>query len=153
MTRQILLPTSVRMEMVKTFKITRSTLDRALKYKGNSARDNMLRKAAFQRGGVIYLGITAPKGYLPDVDTTFENGCMRQRFGPPDRGRRPFGKQPDDQSTSTGQRVASFDDLTVSTWGNMLYSLQLIYNRLADPHPAYTPKAKHAEAKVRAAIQ
>lgn len=67
--------------MVKTFKITRSTLDRALKYKGNSARDNMLRKAAFQRGGVIYLGITAPKGYLPDVDTTFENGCMRQRFG------------------------------------------------------------------------
>ena len=69
------------MEMVKTFKITRSTLDRALKYKGNSARDNMLRKAAFQRGGVIYLGITAPKGYLPDVDTTFENGCMRQKFG------------------------------------------------------------------------
>ena len=47
--------------MVKTFKITRSTLDRALKYKGNSARDNMLRKAAFQRGGVIYLGITAPQ--------------------------------------------------------------------------------------------
>ena len=80
-TKQILLPTTVRMEMVKTFKITRSTLDRALKYKGNSARDNMLRKAAFQRGGVIYLGITAPKGYLPDVDTTFENGCMRQRFG------------------------------------------------------------------------
>lgn len=60
-TKQILLPTTVRMEMVKTFKITRSTLDRALKYKGNSARDNMLRKAAFQRGGVIYLGITAPK--------------------------------------------------------------------------------------------
>ena len=110
-TKQILLPTTVRMEMVKTFKITRSTLDRALKYKGNSARDNMLRKAAFQRGGVIYLGITAPKGYLPDVDTTFENGCMRQKF-------------------------ASFDDLTVSTWGNMLYSLQTIYNRLADPHPA-----------------
>lgn len=80
-TKQILLPTTVRMEMVKTFKITRSTLDRALKYKGNSARDNMLRKAAFQRGGVIYLGITAPKGYLPDVDTTFENGCMRQKFG------------------------------------------------------------------------
>ena len=47
-TKQILLPTTVRMEMVKTFKITRSTLDRALKYKGNSARDNMLRKAAFQ---------------------------------------------------------------------------------------------------------
>ena len=65
------------MDMVKTFKITRSTLDRALKYKGNSARDNMLRKAAFQRGGVIYLGITAPKGYLPDVDTTFENGYMK----------------------------------------------------------------------------
>ena len=137
MTRQILLPTSVRMEMVKTFKITRSTLDRALKYKGNSARDNMLRKAAFQRGGVIYLGITAPKGYLPDVDieVVVHLGSNRTTIH------------------IDGQRVASFDDLTVSTWGNMLYSLQLIYNRLADPHPAYTPKAKHAEAKVRAAIQ
>ena len=152
MTRQILLPTSVRMEMVKTFKITRSTLDRALKYKGNSARDNMLRNAAFQRGGVIYLGITAPKGYLPDVDTTFENGCMRQRFG---RRIEVVVHLGSNRTTIhiDGQRVASFDDLTVSTWGNMLYSLQLIYNRLADPHPAYTPKAKHAEAKVRAAIQ
>ena len=134
------------------FKITRSTLDRALKYKGNSARDNMLRKAAFQRGGVIYLGITAPKGYLPDVDTTFENGCMRQRFG---RRIEVVVHLGSNRTTIhiDGQRVASFDDLTVSTWGNMLYSLQLIYNRLADPHPAYTPKAKHAEAKVRAAIQ
>ena len=95
MTRQILLPTSVRMEMVKTFKITRSTLDRALKYKGNSARDNMLRKAAFQRGGVIYLGITAPKGYLPDVDH-FRKRLHAPAVRPPDRGRRPFGKQPDD---------------------------------------------------------
>jgi len=135
------------MEMVKTFKITRSTLDRALKYKGNSARDNMLRKAAFQRGGVIYLGITAPKGYLPDVDTTFENGCMRQRFG------RRIEVVVHLESNRTTIQVASFDDLTVSTWGNMLYSLQTIYNRLADPHPAYTPKAKPAEAKVRAAIQ
>ena len=134
-TKQILLPTTVRMEMVKTFKITRSTLDRALKYKGNSARDNMLRKAAFQRGGVIYLGITAPKGYLPDVDTTFENGCMRQKFG----HRIEVVVHLESNRTAIhidGQKVASFDDLTVSTWGNMLYSLQTIYNRLADPHPA-----------------
>ena len=87
-TKQILLPTTVRMEMVKTFKITRSTLDRALKYKGNSARDNMLRKAAFQRGGVIYLGITAPNH--------FRKRLYASEVRPPDRGRRPFGKQPDD---------------------------------------------------------
>ena len=99
-----------------------------------------------------YLGITAPKGYLPDVDTTFENGCMRQRFG---RRIEVVVHLGSNRTTIhiDGQRVASFDDLTVSTWGNMLYSLQLIYNRLADPHPAYTPKAKPAEAKVRAAIQ
>jgi hypothetical protein len=128
-------PNVVQVEMVKTFKITRSTLDRALKYKGNSARDNMLRKAAFQRGGVIYLGITAPKGYLPDVDTTFENGCMRQKFG----HRIEVVVHLESNRTTIhidGQKVASFDDLTVSTWGNMLYSLQTIYNRLADPHPA-----------------
>ena len=109
--------------MVKTFKITRSTLDRALKYKGNSARDNMLR-----------------------------NGCMRQRFG-----RRIEVVVHLESNRTTihidGQKVASFDDLTVSTWGNMLSSLQTIYNRLADPHLAYTPNAKPAEAKVRAAIQ
>ena len=135
-TKQILLPTTVRMEMVKTFKITRSTRPGVEVTKATSdARDNMLRKAAFQRGGVIYLGITAPKGYLPDVDTTFENGCMRQKFG----HRIEVVVHLESNRTTIhidGQKVASFDDLTVSTWGNMLYSLQTIYNRLADPHPA-----------------
>lgn len=47
------------MEMVKTFKITRATLDRALKYSINSAHANMLRTAAIQRGGRVYTGQVA----------------------------------------------------------------------------------------------
>lgn len=68
MTRQILLPTSVRMEMVRTFKITRSTLDRALKYAINSSHANMLRTAAIQRGGRVYTGQVAE----PDAETVVE---------------------------------------------------------------------------------
>ena len=123
------------MEMVKTFKITRSTLDRALKYKGNSARDNMLRKAAFQRGGVIYLGITAPKGYLPDVDTTFENGCMRQKFGHRIEvvvHLKATGRQ----STLTGRRSPASTISPFRPGATCSTPLQTIYNRLADPHPA-----------------
>lgn len=148
MTKQILLPTTVRMEMVKNFKITRSALDRALKYKGNSSRDNMLRQAALQRGGMIYRGITAPKGYIPDVDTTFENGYMHQWFG------RRIEVVVHMESNKTvinidGRQVVSFDGLTLSSWGNMLYALQMIYNRLCNSHPAYTSEAKPIESKIR----
>lgn len=146
--RQILLPTSVRMEMVRTFKITRSTLDRALKYTGNSARDNMLRAAAFKRGGVIYLGLPAPTGYIPDVATSFENGYMRQKFG--ERLEVILHLETNKAILKIdGQEAAKFEGLTVGAWGNMLYSLQQIYNRISDPHPAYSSKAKPIESEIR----
>lgn len=128
---QILLPTVVRMEMVRTFKITRSTLDRALKYQANSSRDNMLRSAAFQRGGVIYLGVPAPNGYLPDVATSFENGYMRQQFG--ERLEVILHLESNKAILKIdGQEAAKFEGLTVGAWGNMLYSLQQIYNKLTN---------------------
>ncbi|WP_418991726.1 hypothetical protein [Alistipes sp.] len=129
--KQILLPTAVRMEMVRTFKITRSTLDRALKYTGNSARDNMLRKAALQRGGLIYLGVPAPNGYLPEVATSFEDGYMRQRFG--ERIEVALHLESNKAVLKIdGREAAKFDGLTVGAWGNMLYSLQQIYNKLTN---------------------
>lgn len=119
------------MEMVRTFKITRSTLDRALKYTGKSARDNMLRKAALQRGGLIYLGVPAPNGYLPEVATSFENGYMRQRFG--ERLEVILHLESNRAILKIdGQEAAKFDGLTVGAWGNMLYSLQQIYNKLTN---------------------
>lgn len=148
MKTQILLPASVLREMRSTFKVHQVVLNRALRYAGNSARDNMLRQAALQRGGMIYRGITAPKGYIPDVDTTFENGYMHQWFG------RRIEVVVHMESNKTvinidGRQVASFDDLTLSSWGNMLYALQMIYNRLCNSHPVYTPKAKPIESKIR----
>lgn len=59
MIKQILLPTPVKAEMVRTFKITRATLDRALKYTINSSHANMLRAAAIQRGGRLFTGQVA----------------------------------------------------------------------------------------------
>lgn len=112
----------------------------------------MLRKAALQRGGVIYLGIKAPTNYLPDVETTFNTGYMRQKFGSDievildlnsNKAIIEIYKQP----------VASFSDCTVETWGNMLYSLQQIYNKLNSLHSASTAEAKPIEAEVRTTSQ
>ena len=79
--RQILLPTTVRMEMVKTFKITRSTLDRALKYSINSSHANMLRAAAMQRGGRVYTGqVVEPEAEA--VIEMFRETCPKRLDGP-----------------------------------------------------------------------
>ena len=56
MRKQILLPPSVFRELYQTFKVHRVILSRALKYERNSKRDQMLRAAALERGGLIYTG-------------------------------------------------------------------------------------------------
>lgn len=131
MAKQILLPTAVKSEMVQTFKITRMTLDRALKYTIHSARSKVLRAAALQRGGVIYTGIIAPKGYLPDVETTFDQvrGIIHQTLGP--RVELEISRETDRATLFIdGEMVTTFDNMTVAAWGNVLYSLQQIYYRL-----------------------
>ena len=60
MRKQILLPPSVFRELYQTFKVHRVILSRALKYERNSKRDQMLRAAALERGGLIYTGERAP---------------------------------------------------------------------------------------------
>lgn len=131
MKKQILLPTSVFRELYQTFKVHRVILSRALKYERNSKRDQMLRAAALQRGGFIWTGIPAPTRYMPDVDTQLDraNGYLRQSFG----GRVELSLNlPTNLATISvdGNTVAEFTDMTISTWGNVLYSMQQMYNQL-----------------------
>lgn len=154
MKKQILLPPAVLRELRETFKVHPVVLNRALKYECNSRRDNMLRTAALQRGGMIYLGIPAPKGYCPPVETTHDHArdMMIQSFG--DRVELHVNTKTNAAAIIIDhQPVAIFNDMTVATWGDVLYSLQMIFNRLIDSHPAYTSEAKPIEAEIRAANQ
>lgn len=77
MAKQILLPTAVKAELVKTFHITRATLDRALKYSINSSHANMLRTAAIQRGGRVFTGQVA-EPEVQRVIELFRETCPRR---------------------------------------------------------------------------
>lgn len=131
MKKQILLPTAVRREIRETFKVHLVILERALKYERNSKRDKMLRTAALERGGLIYTGVQAPAGYMPDVETRFDHvaGVMHQTF----RSRVQLSVNLKENIAAIyvdGQQVVRFDDMTTASWGNVLYSLQQMYNQL-----------------------
>lgn len=131
MKKQILLPTSSLRELRETFKVGRNDLRRALNYERNSERAKMLRAAALQRGGLIYTNEQAPQGYCPNVETKHDHvqGIMYQSFG----GRVELQVNRTTNAATIiidGVAVASFNDMTLSTWGNVLYSLQQIYNQL-----------------------
>lgn len=131
MTRQILLPASVLREMRETFKVGRNILRRALNYERNSKRDQMLRAAALECGGLIYTGEHASKGYCPNVETTHDHAqrMMIQRFG--DRVELHVNRDTNAAAIIIDhQPVATFHDMTLTTWGDVLYSLQKIYNQL-----------------------
>lgn len=131
MKKQILLPTAVKRELRKAFKVHVVILDRALKYERNSKRDVMLRAAALLRGGLIYTGISAPTGFTSDVKTVFDhaNGMMHQTF----HDRLKLSVNLANNVTRVyvdGSEVACFDDITTASWGNVLYSLQQVFNQL-----------------------
>lgn len=131
MKKQILLPTSSLRELRETFKVGRNDLRRALNYERNSERAKMLRAAALQRGGLIYTNEQAPQGYCPNVETIHDHaqGVMYQSFG----GRVELQVNRTTNAAIIvidGATVATFNDMTLSTWGNVLYSLQQIYNQL-----------------------
>ncbi len=131
MEKQILLPPAIQKEMNATFKLKGTTLWRALTYRRNSPKAKMLRIAALERGGVIYTGAHAPKGYSPDVDTRHDhvNGMMCQSIG--ERVELQVTR-PGNVATILidGEPVATFDDMTIGSWRDILYSLQQIYNQL-----------------------
>lgn len=131
MEKQILLPNAVKQEMEATFKVNRMTLYRALTYKRNSGRSKMLRVAALERGGMIYTGAHAPAGFIPNVETEHDhaNRIMRQRFG--SRVELHVSRATNAATIIIdGEPVATFNDMTIRSWGDVLYSLQQIYNEL-----------------------
>lgn len=131
MTRQILLPASVLREMRETFKVGRNVLRRALNYERNSDRAKSLRAAALERGGLIYTGKHATKGYCPNVETRHDHvrGVMYQNFG--DRVELQVSRETNAATIIIDHEpVATFNDMTIGTWGDVLYSLQRIYNQL-----------------------
>lgn len=75
--KQILLPATVKAELIQTFRVTRATLDRALKYQTDSPRANLLRAAAIQRGGRLFTGAAAePKAQR--IAELFRATCPRR---------------------------------------------------------------------------
>lgn len=131
MSKQILLPDSIKQELNQTFKAGRNELNRALTYAINSDRAKMLRAAALVRGGLIFTGSHAPNGYCPDVATTYDHakGLMSQSFG----SRLKLDVWQDANRADIvldGEQIATLDNMTLVSWGNALYSLQLIYDKL-----------------------
>ncbi len=129
MKKQILLPPSILRELRETFKVGRNDLRRALNYERNSDRAITLRRAALERGGLIYTGIKAPQGYIPPVETKFDAGTMYQFLG--NRVELRLNKETNEARIIIDSiEIAKFNDMTTESWGDVLYSLQQIYNQL-----------------------
>lgn len=91
----------------------------------------MLRAAALKRGGLIFTGERAPQGYCPNVETRHDQvrGMMYQTFG--DRVELQVSRETNAATIIIdNEPVATFNDMTLDTWGDVLYSLQKIYNQL-----------------------
>lgn len=78
----IILPSSGISKLAKDFKVSREWVGKALRGKANSPMGNMLRKAALERGGKLFREVTAPEGYVPECETTFDTAArtMTQVF-------------------------------------------------------------------------
>lgn len=79
MSKQILIPTKTRSEMLRTLKVGRNTLRRALMFEVNSEKAKLLREAALERGGLVYSDDVAELSET-DVKTTFSARQMSQIF-------------------------------------------------------------------------
>lgn len=129
MAKQILLPTEVRTQIATTFKISRTALERALKYQGNSSRDRMLRAAALERDGVTYLGESVSNGFMPKVETVGNYRVLTQRLT--DRVALRINRETDTVSLLIdGQEAMTQKDVTLKQWGDILYSLRHLYDKL-----------------------
>lgn len=129
MAKQILLPAEVRTQMAATFKVTRAVLDRALRYQGGGPRDRMLRAAALERGGVIYLGERASNGFMPKADTVGNDRVLIQRLT--ERVLLHIDRDTDSVRLFVdGQEVMTQEEVTLRQWGDILYSLRHLYDKL-----------------------
>lgn len=129
MEKQILLPAAEKSRINKEYKASRNELSRALKYERNSSRAKLLRAVALEHGGLIFTGATAPADYVPNVETSFPCGFMKQSFG--DRVRLTVNLSTNVADVYIDdKKVATFGDMTISSWSDVLFSLQQVYNQL-----------------------
>ena len=129
MEKQILLPMKVKQEMMRTFGVGRKVLGTALKYQNDSNNAKMLRAAALQRGGVVYTGESAPAGFVPKIKTSATGEIMTQLLGECivlctnkklNRVR----------LFINNEEVLVEENVTIRHWGDMLYSLRSLYEKL-----------------------
>ncbi len=131
MEREILLPNRIQRSLSAEHKCSENELNRALKYQRNSPRAKRLRRAAIERGGLIFTGERKPQGFMPDADTRFDHSeeVMYQKFG--NRVELQVSRK---TNTATvfidGELVATFENYTMRDWQDSVYSLQQIYNKL-----------------------
>lgn len=129
MEKQILLPTSVKREMLMTFGIGRDKLRDALLYKANTPRAKMLRAAALQRGGVVYTGEAAPADFVPKIKTSSTGEIMTQLLG--ERIVLCVNKKLNRARLFiNNEEVLVEENVTIRYWGDMLYSLRSLYEKL-----------------------
>ena len=131
MNKQILIPDAVKREMNKTFQLSENALNRALQYKVNSSKARMIRAAALERGGLIYLDKPMPIGNAPVWSTIFDHdkGRIVQDF---DKGLQLTLSTETGVGilTLNGEEIARFEDVTTKKWSHLVANVQLIHNRL-----------------------
>lgn len=132
MEQQILLPAANRRVIKKTFGISDVIIGRALKFERNSARDKRIRAAALKMGGLIFTGTPAPGNFVPNVATYHNEGdnTIHQALG--DRMELVISKT--DSSARLiidGETTATFEAVTMSSWGSILFAMQQVYNQLS----------------------
>ena len=133
MEKQILLPESLKREIRQTFKVSTRMLYSALSYESDSPKSRILRAAAIERGGMIFTGLTAPEGHVPDVETTYDHvrGVIRQDF----RCRLAIEYNRHTCVATIlldNDPIATTPEMNLGSWAQILYSLQLMYNRLVE---------------------
>ncbi|MBR8784254.1 hypothetical protein IX308_000423 [Porphyromonas levii] len=71
--KQIIVANEIRERLMQLFKVNRTTIWRALNYRGESALYPKIRTAAIEMGGEVVGG--------EKLDTTFDIGVMVQTYG------------------------------------------------------------------------
>lgn len=126
LTQQILLPLSIWQDINREYSCGEKELRRALRYECNSNRAKELRRAALNRGGLVYRWKTAPKGYVPKVGTEHDemSGAIRQKIN--ERLELVFTRDGRFEIRVDSEPAYQGEGVTTREWGNMLLSLETI---------------------------
>lgn len=111
-------------------RVSEMTLSSALNFVTQTPLARTLRAAAIARGGVIYDDST-PRNFMPDCTTEFdhENGIVRQELV---SGVILEVHMNENRAVAykDGLEIACFEDMTLSRWRHVLFSLQKLYTQL-----------------------